>query len=69
MEHKVKDYSILGLSLGMILGPLVVIILHYQGIKSPLKNDTMTLFLSTLVFSILGLLIGLSIKKEVTTDD
>ncbi len=69
MKNKRRDYSILGLSMGMILGVIVIILLDYQGIKSPIKNDTATLFVSMFVFSILGLIIGLSLSKGERTND
>lgn len=46
MKPKQDTFAILGATLGMLLGPLVVILLHNYGIKSPISDDTITLTLS-----------------------
>lgn len=64
MKPKQDTFAILGVTLGMLLGPLVVILLHNYGIKSPISDDTITLTLSIFVFTALGLMVGMSIKRS-----
>lgn len=64
MKSKQEDYSILGTVIGMLLGTTVVVILDRWGIKSPIQDDIITLTLSIFVFTTLGLIIGMSIRRK-----